>query len=210
MDKQNGGFFMANRYAIILAAGRGTRMKSSLYKVLHPVLKRPMVQHVVDQLQPLALDEVVTIVGFGAEAVQETLGDQSAFVVQEEQLGTGHAVQQAEEMLQNMEGTTLVVCGDTPLIETDTFQALVDHHEKTDAKATILTAKAPDPTGYGRVIRNKDDVVERIVEHKDATQAELLVNEINTGTYCFDNKALFHALQYVSNDNAQGEYYLPD
>ncbi|HLR14974.1 MAG TPA: bifunctional UDP-N-acetylglucosamine diphosphorylase/glucosamine-1-phosphate N-acetyltransferase GlmU [Bacillota bacterium] len=201
---------MANRYAIILAAGRGTRMKSSLYKVLHPVLKRPMVQHVVDQLQPLALDEVVTIVGFGAEAVQETLGDQSAFVVQEEQLGTGHAVQQAEEMLQNMEGTTLVVCGDTPLIETDTFQALVDHHEKTDAKATILTAKAPDPTGYGRVIRNKDDVVERIVEHKDATQAELLVNEINTGTYCFDNKALFHALQYVSNDNAQGEYYLPD
>lgn len=210
MDKQNGGFFMANRYAIVLAAGRGTRMKSSLYKVLHPVLERPMVQHVVDQLQPLSLNKIVTIVGFGAEAVQETLGDQSAFVVQEEQLGTGHAVQQAEGMLQNMEGTTLVVCGDTPLIEADTFQALVDHHEKTGAKATILTAKAPDPTGYGRVIRNEDDAVERIVEHKDATQAELLVNEINTGTYCFDNKALFHALQYVSNENAQGEYYLPD
>lgn len=201
---------MANRYAIVLAAGRGTRMKSSLYKVLHPVVERPMVQHVVDQLQPLELDKVVTIVGFGAEAVQETLGDHSSFVVQEEQLGTGHAVQQAEKMLQNMEGTTLVVCGDTPLIEASTFQALVDHHEKTNAKATILTAQAPDPSGYGRVIRNENNEVERIVEHKDATEAELLVPEINTGTYCFDNKALFHALQHVSNENAQGEYYLPD
>lgn len=201
---------MTNRYAIVLAAGRGTRMKSSLYKVLHPVLERPMVQHVVDQLQPLDLEKVVTIVGFGAEKVQETLGDQSSFVVQEEQLGTGHAVQQAEDMLQNMEGTTLVVCGDTPLIEAATFQALVDHHEKTNAKATILTAQAPDPSGYGRVIRNTDEEVERIVEQKDATEAELLVSEINTGTYCFDNKALFNALQYVSNENSQGEYYLPD
>lgn len=201
---------MKNRYAIVLAAGRGTRMKSNLYKVLHPVVERPMVQHVVNQLQPLALEKVVTIVGFGAEAVQETLGDQSSFVVQEEQLGTGHAVQQAEDMLQDMEGTTLVVCGDTPLIKAETFQALVDHHEQTNAKATILTAQAPDPAGYGRVIRNEHNEVERIVEHKDATEAELLVSEINTGTYCFDNKALFHALQHVSNDNAQGEYYLPD
>ncbi len=201
---------MKNRYAIVLAAGRGTRMKSNLYKVLHPVVERPMVQHVVNQLQPLALEKVVTIVGFGAEAVQETLGDQSSFVVQEEQLGTGHAVQQAEDMLQHMEGTTLVVCGDTPLIEAETFQALVDHHEQTNAKATILTAQAPDPAGYGRVIRNEHNEVERIVEHKDASDAELLVSEINTGTYCFDNKALFHALQHVSNDNAQGEYYLPD
>lgn len=210
MDKQNGGFFMVKRYAIVLAAGRGTRMKSSLYKVLHPVLDRPMVQHVVDQLQPLDLDKTVTIVGFGAEAVKETLGEQSAFVVQEEQLGTGHAVQQAEDLLQDMDGTTLVVCGDTPLIEADTFQALVDYHEQTNAKATILTARAPDPTGYGRVLRNRQDQVERIVEHKDATEAELQVTEINTGTYCFDNKALFHALQFVSNENAQGEYYLPD
>ncbi len=210
MDKQNGGFFMVKRYAIVLAAGRGTRMKSSLYKVLHPVLDRPMVQHVVDQLQPLNLDKLVTIVGFGAEKVKETLGEQSSFVVQEEQLGTGHAVQQAEDLLQDMDGTTLVVCGDTPLIEADTFQALVDYHEQTNAKATILTARAPDPTGYGRVIRNRQDQVERIVEHKDATEAELQVTEINTGTYCFDNKALFHALQFVSNENAQGEYYLPD
>lgn len=210
MDKQNGGFFMTNRYAIVLAAGRGTRMQSTLYKVLHPVLERPMVQHVVDQLRPLDVDKVVTIVGFGAEAVQATLGDESAFVVQEEQLGTGHAVQQAEDLLQDMDGTTLVVCGDTPLIESSTFQALVDHHEQSRAKATILTARASDPTGYGRVLRNEENEVESIVEQKDATEEELRVTEINTGTYCFDNKALFHALQFVSNENAQGEYYLPD
>ncbi|WP_156289988.1 bifunctional UDP-N-acetylglucosamine diphosphorylase/glucosamine-1-phosphate N-acetyltransferase GlmU [Oceanobacillus salinisoli] len=201
---------MTNRYAVILAAGQGTRMKSKLYKVLHPVMGRPMVQHVIDQLKPLQLDETVTIVGFGAETVKETLGNQSKYVIQEEQLGTGHAVQQAEELLKNKEGTTIVVCGDTPLITNETFEALFKHHEKEGASATILTAQADDPTGYGRVIRNEENEVERIVEHKDANETELQVAEINTGTYCFDNQALFSALKEVSNDNAQGEYYLPD
>lgn len=201
---------MTKRYAVILAAGQGTRMKSSLYKVLHPVLGRPMVQHVMDQIKPLQLEKTVTIVGFGAEKVRETLGEQSDFVIQEEQLGTGHAVQQAEELLKDMEGTTLVVCGDTPLITKETFQALYEHHETKGASATILTAKIDEPTGYGRVIRNENGEVERIVEHKDANDSELQVNEINTGTYCFDNQLLFSALKRVSNDNAQGEYYLPD
>lgn len=201
---------MNNRYAVILAAGQGTRMKSKLYKVLHPVMGRPMVQHVMNQINTVNLDEIVTIVGFGADAVVEKIGDASKFVIQEEQLGTGHAVQQAEEILKDKEGTTIVVCGDTPLITDDTYRELFNHHEQEHAKATILTTKIENPTGYGRVIRNTQNEVERIVEQKDANQTELAVNEINTGTYCFDNQALFRALKEVSNDNAQGEYYLPD
>lgn len=201
---------MAKRYAVILAAGQGTRMKSDLYKVLHPVVGRPMVQHVIDQLRPIGLDQTVTVVGFGADAVKESIGDQSEFVIQEEQLGTGHAVLATEDVLKEKEGTTIVVCGDTPLITSETYKALFEHHEKEAAKVTILTAQADNPTGYGRLIRNQNQQVERIVEHKDANEEELLVQEINTGTYCFDNEALFLALQEVSNDNVQGEYYLPD
>jgi bifunctional UDP-N-acetylglucosamine pyrophosphorylase / glucosamine-1-phosphate N-acetyltransferase len=201
---------MSTRYAIILAAGKGTRMKSKLYKVLHPVCGKPMVQHVVDQVSKLNINEIVTIIGHGAEKVKEQLGDQSKYALQEEQLGTAHAVMQAKEMLAGKEGVTLVVCGDTPLIKAETMEALFRHHEETNAKATILTAKAEDPTGYGRIIRNGEGFVEKIVEHKDATEEERKVKEINTGTYCFDNVALFEALQHVSNDNVQGEYYLPD
>ncbi len=169
-----------------------------------------MVEHVLEQVKAIGLEEIVTIVGFGSDQVKEHLGEESKFVLQAEQLGTGHAVMQAESLLKDKEGTTIVVCGDTPLITKETFQKLFDHHEKAGSKATILTAKAPNPTGYGRVIRNAQNEVERIVEQKDASPEELLVDEINTGTYCFDNQALFEALQEVSNDNAQGEYYLPD
>ncbi|PAE14789.1 UDP-N-acetylglucosamine diphosphorylase/glucosamine-1-phosphate N-acetyltransferase [Virgibacillus sp. 7505] len=201
---------MSNRYAVILAAGKGTRMKSKLYKVLHPVMGKPMVQHVTDQLNSLQLDKLITIVGHGAEDVKAQLGDVSEYALQEEQLGTGHAVLQAEEFLNDKEGVTVVLSGDTPLITGQTIQALLDHHEQQGASATVLTAKAPDPAGYGRVIRSDAGEVLRIVEHKDANAEELLVDEINTGTYCFDNKLLFQALHNVSNDNAQGEYYLPD
>jgi bifunctional UDP-N-acetylglucosamine pyrophosphorylase/glucosamine-1-phosphate N-acetyltransferase len=201
---------MSNRYAIILAAGQGTRMKSKLYKVLHPVCGKPMVQHVVDQVSSLGFNEKVAVVGFGAEIVQEQLGDQVSYVVQEEQLGTGHAVMQAADILANKEGTTVVLCGDTPLLTAETIDRLLACHANEGAKATILTAVADDPTGYGRIIRNEDGLVARIVEHKDATEEERSVQEINTGTYCFDNAALFAALKKVGNDNAQGEYYLPD
>jgi len=201
---------MAKRYAIVLAAGQGTRMKSKLYKVLHPVLGRPMVQHVIDEVKGSQLDGIVTVVGHGAEQVKERIGDKSKFVLQEEQLGTGHACMQAEDLLKDKEGTTIVVCGDTPLITKETYQSLFEYHEKEQAKATILTAKAPNPFGYGRVIRDEQNEVKRIVEHKDASDEELLIDEINTGTYCFDNQALFQALKKVTNENAQGEYYLPD
>src|SRR5690606_5260744 len=146
----------------------------------------------------------------GAEMVEETLGAKSEYAVQAEQLGTAHAVQQAEDRLGELEGITLVVCGDTPLIKSETMQALIAHHSDTKAKATILTAHAEDPTGYGRIIRDEQGNVLRNIEHKDASTEELKVTEINTGTYCFDNRALFEALKKVKNDNAQGEYYLPD
>ena len=211
MDKKViGGLFMLNRYAIILAAGQGTRMKSKLYKVLHPVCGKPMVQHVVDQISKLQVEQIVTITGYGAETVKNVLGDQSEYVLQEEQLGTGHAVMQAESLLSGKKGTTLVVCGDTPLIKAETMEAMLKYHEENEASVTVLTAVANEPTGYGRIVRNEIGLVEKIVEHKDATEEERLITEINTGTYCFDNTALFEALNHVTNDNVQGEYYLPD
>lgn len=201
---------MSNRFAVILAAGKGTRMKSKLYKVLHPVCGKPMVQHVVDAVSALGLQRAVTIVGHGAELVREQLGEQSAFALQEEQLGTAHAVMQASSLLAHKEGTTLVICGDTPLITSETMEALLQHHEQTKAKATVLTAYLEQPFGYGRIVRNSEGNVEKIVEQKDASAEELQLQEINTGTYCFDNTFLFDALAKVSNENAQGEYYLPD
>ncbi|MFN3633114.1 bifunctional UDP-N-acetylglucosamine diphosphorylase/glucosamine-1-phosphate N-acetyltransferase GlmU [Exiguobacterium profundum] len=198
------------RFAVILAAGKGTRMKSKLYKVLHPVLGKPMVEHVVDQLDQIGVSRQIVIVGHGAEAVQDTLGTRVEYAVQEEQLGTGHAVQMAEAELAGKLGATLVVCGDTPLLTAETLEALLAHHEAQQAKVTVLTAIADDATGYGRVVRGEDGNVTKVVEHKDASEAELAINEINTGTYVFDNELLFDALKQVGNNNAQGEYYLPD
>ncbi|MER1987659.1 MAG: bifunctional UDP-N-acetylglucosamine diphosphorylase/glucosamine-1-phosphate N-acetyltransferase GlmU [Solibacillus sp.] len=201
---------MTNVFAVILAAGQGTRMKSKLYKVLHPVCGKPMVEHVIDHIETVNVDRIVTVVGHGADLVKETLGEKSEYVLQAEQLGTAHAVQQAEPILGGLEGTTLVVCGDTPLIRPETMQALFAHHAEQGAKATILTAVAENPTGYGRILRDANGQVAQIVEQKDATAEQQMVTEINTGTYCFDNKALFAALKEVKNENAQGEYYLPD
>lgn len=201
---------MSNRFAVVLAAGQGTRMKSKLYKVMHPVMGKPMVGHVVDQALDAKIDKVVTVTGVGAETVQEYLGDKSEYVLQEEQLGTAHAVEQAADILKDKDGTTLVICGDTPLLTTDTLEKLMAHHEEAGAKATVLTAHAENPFGYGRVIRSEDGAVSKIVEQKDASKEEQAVQEINTGTYCFDNRALFEALEKVDNNNSQGEYYLPD
>lgn len=201
---------MTHTYAVVLAAGQGTRMKSKLYKVLHPVSGMPMVEHVVRNVSEVGADKIVTVVGHGAEKVKEQLGDRSDYVLQEQQLGTAHAVQQAASLIEGLPGVTLVVCGDTPLIRPETMQALMQHHEEEKAKATILTAIAENPTGYGRIIRNAGGDVAKIVEQKDASPKERQVKEINTGTYCFDNKALFEALKKVSNENVQGEYYLPD
>lgn len=201
---------MTNTYAVVLAAGKGTRMKSSLYKVLHHVCGKPMVEHVVENMEKLNVEKIVTIVGHGAETVKSELGERSEYVLQAEQLGTAHAVLQAENLLANLSGTTIVICGDTPLITAETMRDLLSHHKESGAKATVLTAIANDPTGYGRIIRASDGAVKNIVEQKDASAEEQLVQEINSGTYCFDNEALFRTLKLVKNENAQGEYYLPD
>ncbi|MBV7391410.1 bifunctional UDP-N-acetylglucosamine diphosphorylase/glucosamine-1-phosphate N-acetyltransferase GlmU [Enterococcus sp. ALS3] len=201
---------MEKRYTIILAAGKGTRMKSKLYKVLHPVAGKPMVEHIIERVIETKPSEIVTVVGHGAEKVKEQLGDRTEYVVQEEQLGTGHAVMQAAEFLKGKKGTTLVISGDTPLLTSQTIDHLFDYHQGKKASATILTAHADDPTSYGRIIRDHVGIVEKIVEQKDATPEEIRIQEINTGTYCFDNEALFDALEKIGTNNAQGEYYLTD
>ncbi|QMV45016.1 bifunctional UDP-N-acetylglucosamine diphosphorylase/glucosamine-1-phosphate N-acetyltransferase GlmU [Cohnella cholangitidis] len=198
------------KMAIVLAAGQGKRMKSKLYKVLHSVCGKPMVGHVLDAVRGASCERSVVIVGHGAEVVKSTLGDTVEYALQSEQLGTGHAVLQAAPLLENEEGVTVVICGDTPLVRQETIEAMIDLHTKQGAAATILTADLSDPAGYGRIVRGADNSVLRIVEHKDCTPEEAAIKEINTGTYCFDNRKLFQALAQVTNDNAQGEYYLPD
>lgn len=197
-------------YAIILAAGKGTRMKSDLPKVLHSVSGLTMLEHVFRSVSALKPEKKVTVIGHKAELVREVLADQSAFVLQTEQLGTGHAVMMAEEELAGLDGHTLVIAGDTPLITGESLKNLVDFHINHKNVATILTAAAQDPFGYGRIIRNADGEVTKIVEQKDANDFEQQVKEINTGTYVFDNKRLFEALKNINTDNAQGEYYLTD
>ncbi|MCZ3845854.1 bifunctional UDP-N-acetylglucosamine diphosphorylase/glucosamine-1-phosphate N-acetyltransferase GlmU [Lactobacillus crispatus] len=198
------------KYVVVLAAGKGTRMKSKLYKVLHKVCGKTMVEHVVDAAQGVSPAEIVTIVGTGAGDVEKVLADKSKFSFQEKQLGTGDAVMTAREELGDKDGATLVVTGDTPLFTTDTFNELFKYHAEKGNAATVLTAEAPNPFGYGRIIRDDQGNVLRIVEQKDGKPEELKVKEINTGVFCFDNKKLFEALKHVNNDNAQGEYYLTD
>ena len=198
------------KYVVVLAAGKGTRMKSKLYKVLHKVCGKTMVEHVVDAAQGVNPAEIVTIVGTGAGDVEKVLADKSKFAFQEKQLGTGDAVMTAREELGDKDGATLVVTGDTPLFTTDTFNELFKYHAEKGNAATVLTAKAPNPFGYGRIIRDDQGNVLRIVEQKDGKPEELKVKEINTGVFCSDNKKLFEALKHVNNDNAQGEYYLTD
>ncbi len=201
---------MMAKYAIILAAGQGTRMKSKLYKVLHPVCGKAMVDHVLTQIEKNEMDKIVTVVGHGADKGKEALLNRTEYALQAEQLGTGHAVLQAEELLKDCQGMTLIACGDTPLLTAKTFAELFEYHKSKGAVATVLTAHTPEPFGYGRIVRNELGIVEKIVEQKDATKEEAAITEINTGVYCFDNQELFHALHQIKNDNAQGEYYLTD
>lgn len=201
---------MADLTTVILAAGKGTRMKSSLPKVLHKAGGKAMLAHVLDAAKEAGARRNIVVVGFGGEMVEKALVGEAEFVTQEEQLGTGHAVLQAEPLLRGEEGTVLVLCGDTPLLTGALLRKLVEEHAASGAKATVLTAVMPDATGYGRVIRAADGMVEKIVEHKDATEEERAVREINSGIYCFEALDLFSALHEVGNDNAQGEYYLPD
>ena len=197
-------------YAVILAAGKGTRMKSDLPKVLHKVAGISMLEHVFRSVSAIEPEKTVTVIGHKAELVEQVLTNQTEFVRQTEQLGTGHAVMMAEPVLENLTGQTLVIAGDTPLITGESLKNLIDFHINHKNVATILTAEADNPFGYGRIVRNQHGEVIKIVEQKDASDFEQQIKEINTGTYVFDNTRLFEALKNINTNNAQGEYYITD
>ncbi len=191
---KKGSFLMMNKYAVVLAAGKGTRMKSKLHKVLHPVLGKSMVSHVVSTLESMKMNQIVTVVGYEAESVKNELKDRVAYALQEEQLGTGHAVQMTAPLLQSLEGTTLVTYGDVPLLTQETIENLFRLHEENHASITLLTTHVPNPTGYGRIVRDSEGNILRIVEQKDASPEELMIQEVNTGVCCYDNRLLFDYL----------------
>lgn len=201
-----------DKYAIILAAGKGTRMKSKredISKVSFPILGRPLVKYVVEALKPIGLAELIAVIGFGGATSEAIVKDDAKVVWQKEQKGSGHAVMMAAPLLEGKEGETIVCCGDTPLLTTATLQALFDSHEKEHNALTIMTSILSDPTGYGRIVK-KDGRVQRIVEQKDASEEERKITEVNAGVYVFDNKELFEALHHITTNNAAGEYYLTD
>ncbi len=196
---------------IILAAGKGKRMKSDLPKVLHPLNSRPMVHYVIDVAEAVGSEKVVLIIGHKKELVMESTSDRNVeYVVQEQQLGTGHAVRQTENLFKDYDGNILVLSGDVPLLTAQTIQTLTQVHDSEKPLATLLTADMPDPTGYGRIVRDENGFVRKIVEHKDADPETLKIREINVGIYLFQSKALFETLPLIKNENSQGEYYLPD
>ena len=203
---------MKNVAAVILAAGKGTRMKSKLVKVLHPAAGRPMIAWPVDAARAAGAETIVLVVGHQADAVRSFFsGDQDIrSTLQEEQLGTGHAVASAREALAGFDGTVLILCGDTPLLRPETLSRLVDLHSSNKAAVTVLTAIMENPYGYGRVVRDNNGHIVRIVEQKDATAEELAIAEINSGIYCMDAAFLFNNIDNISSENAQGEFYLTD
>lgn len=201
---------MSDIVAIILAAGKGTRMRSKYPKVLHKVGGKPMLQHVIDAATAAGAQRKVIIVGHEAEMVAEMVGTQGTIALQAEQLGTGHAVMQTAEALKGFSGTALILCGDTPLLDGEELKKFCEAHQASGAAATVLTAIMDDPFGYGRIIRDANGNVQGIVEQKDATDEQKAIREINTGIYCMECPQMFDVLATLTNDNAQGEYYLTD
>lgn len=195
---------------VILAAGLGTRMKSGLAKALHPLAGRPLVQHVLNACLAVDPEKTVLVLGHQADKVREAAREyQPEFVLQYEQLGTGHAVRQAREAIAGAAGPVMVLCADTPLLTGGMLKKVVELHTKSRAAITLVTAVVPDPFGYGRVVRGKAGAM-RIIEEKDATASQKNIKEVNAGIYCFEKKFLLASLDGLGKNNAQGEYYLPD
>ncbi|MFH1218069.1 MAG: NTP transferase domain-containing protein [Pseudomonadota bacterium] len=197
--------------ALILAAGKGTRMKSNLAKVLHEVHFRPMVHHVLDAISPLDFTKTILVTGHQAEQVESACaGYDVTFVRQMEQLGTGHAVLAAEAELACSGGVVMILCGDTPLIQTDTLQHMIQQHLQSRAILSVMTTVVDDPTNYGRVIDDDDGQIFEIVEEKDASPDQRKIRKINAGIYCVDIPFLLHTLKGIGTNNKQGEVYLTD
>ena len=207
---------MQKTAAVILAAGKGTRMKSKLPKILHTVCNKPMIERVLNSVANAEIERSIVVVGFEGDKIKTALADkkfesmQFEFADQTEQLGTGHAVMQTEQALKNFDGTVLILCGDTPLLKSETLKKFVDEHNSKNSSASVMTMEIPNPAGYGRIIRSADGSFEKIVEEKDADDEQKKIHEVNSGIYCFDSKKLFDALKKITNDNVQKEYYLPD
>ncbi|WP_270506107.1 bifunctional UDP-N-acetylglucosamine diphosphorylase/glucosamine-1-phosphate N-acetyltransferase GlmU [Eubacterium limosum] len=200
---------MKSTKTVILAAGHGTRMVSEKPKVLHEVGGKAMLNYVISASEAAGADDIAVIVGYKADIVKAALPKNLTAIEQKEQLGTGHAVLQALPFFENFNGNVLVLVGDAPLVRKETLEELVKAHEDGGFSATVLTAVFDDPTGYGRIVKKGDELI-KIVEHKDATEEERNIKEINSGMYCFDAQALKAALQAINSDNVQGEYYLTD
>jgi bifunctional UDP-N-acetylglucosamine pyrophosphorylase / glucosamine-1-phosphate N-acetyltransferase len=196
--------------AIILAAGQGTRMYSGLPKVLHNVAGQPMLDHVLEAIEALEPDRIFVVTGFMSDTVREHVGRRAICVKQAKRLGTAHAVRQVLPHLENFDGEVLITVGDTPLIRTETLRELVKRRRAHQVAATVLTTELENPTGYGRIVRNRDGTVRKIVEEKDTNIYEAAIREINTGIYVFDCQKMLAALRRVGNKNAQREYYLTD
>ena len=196
--------------SVILAAGMGTRMKSKMPKVLHKVCGKPLSKWVIDASEAAGADKVCAVVGHKAETVKEVLGDVCEFALQAEQKGTGHAVMQAIDVIKNSKGAVVILNGDTPLITAETINKAIEYHKNNGNQATVITAILDDATGYGRIVRDNDGSVLKIVEQKDASKEEKKINEVNSGMYVFDAQSLVYALDKITPNNAQGEYYLTD
>ena len=196
---------------LVLAAGKGTRMKSSLPKVLHKLIGQPLLSHVIDILEDTGVNDIYVVVGHQGERVEEAFKDYSIhFVRQDRQLGTGHAVKIAEAALSHFVGNILIICGDTPLFLPETLVKFVENHKGSRSGVSILSAHLSEPTGYGRIIRDSSGKFKKIVEEKDASLEERRVHEVNTGTYLVDKDLLFDLVNRIDCDNAQGEFYLTD
>ncbi len=202
----------SNCKAIVLAAGKGVRMQSEMPKVLHRLGGKPLVLHVIDNLSHAGLKEedIIVVVGYRGEDVIQVIGNRVQFVWQKEQLGTGHAVMQAEPVLQAYNGILIVACGDVPLIKPETFSLLFSTANDPKTGAVVLTMDLENPFGYGRIVRDEHGNLQRIVEEKDASPEQKAIREVNTGTYAFKSQLLFKGLKTVTTENAQKEYYLPD
>jgi bifunctional UDP-N-acetylglucosamine pyrophosphorylase/glucosamine-1-phosphate N-acetyltransferase len=203
---------MDSLHIVILAAGKGTRMKSERPKILHELAGRPLIEHVLRTIRPLNAHNTVLVIGHGADDVRDALAAHSdlQYVVQSPQLGTGHALLQARPVLEGVSGDVLLLYADVPLLQTSTLSRLAEHHHASSAAATVLTAELADPYGYGRIVRDETGKIERIVEERDASAEERGIREINSGIYAFALGPLFDALSGLAADNSQGEYYLTD
>jgi UDP-N-acetylglucosamine diphosphorylase/glucosamine-1-phosphate N-acetyltransferase len=196
---------------VILAAGKGTRMQNPLPKVLIPIFGKPALEYVLDIAEKLLPSRILVVVGYQADQIREKFSKRDIeFVLQEEQLGTGHAAYQTERVLRSFEGNILILCGDMPLIKGETLRQLINRHKKLEAKCTLLTLKAGVSNDFGRIIRDDKGSILKIVEFRDTSEKEKNVDEFNSGVYCFDKNLFFKALSSVGDNNLQKEYYLTD